>query len=64
MLSVIHKETGKVREVYGMTGMRFMFWDEAEGAWVFDEIDNYRPLPDLAKAIKAFGQSCGVMMED
>ena len=63
MISVIHKETGKVREVYGMTGMRFMFWDEAEGAWVFDEIDNYKPLPNLAQALKQLGNACGAKME-
>lgn len=44
MFKVKHKETGECKTVYHVNGCSFMFWDEDECCWVFDDIDNYEPV--------------------
>lgn len=45
MFKVIHKETGEIVTVFGISGLMFMLWDEQDGEWWFDSIKNYKPLP-------------------
>ena len=46
MLKVINKETGKTVTVYGISGLSFLLWDEENECWWYENINNYKPLPD------------------
>ena len=43
MFQVIHKETGKLRMVYGVIGMRFLFWNIEEACWEYGDMEKYKP---------------------
>lgn len=43
MFQVIHKQTGKIRTVYGMSGIKFLFWNDDEACWEYGDMDNYSP---------------------
>lgn len=44
MFQVVHKETGELRTVYGITGIRFLFWNREEACWEYGDMDNYIPV--------------------
>ena len=64
MFKVIHKETGKTVTVYGLSGVSFLLWDEENECWWHDNINNYKPLPDFATAMKTLQTICGGSVED
>ena len=43
MYKVIHKETGEIRTVYGITGIRFLLWNEKDDCWEYEDMEKYRP---------------------
>ena len=43
MFRVVHKETGEVRTVYGMAGIRFLFWNHEEKCWEYGDMEKYIP---------------------
>jgi len=43
MFTVRHKETGKLKTVYAVTGPNFLLWDKEKRHWYYDAIVNYRP---------------------
>lgn len=44
MFQVVHKKTGVVKTVYGINGLYFLFWNEAEACWEGGYMDDYRPV--------------------
>ena len=44
MFKVRGKHTGKVRTVYGMSGVNFLFYED--GKWFYGPIDAYEPVEE------------------
>ena len=44
MVKVRHKETGKVRVVYGISGLFFLMWEDSTDSWFYADMNKYRPL--------------------
>lgn len=43
MFQVVHRETGERRTVYGVTGIRFLFWNHEEKCWEYGDMEKYIP---------------------
>lgn len=43
MFQVIHRQTGEIRTVYGMSGIKFLFWNDIDGCWEYGDMENYIP---------------------
>lgn len=48
MFKVVHKETGVIRTVYAVTGIRFLLWNEQEACWEYGDMEKYKPVADCA----------------
>lgn len=48
MFQVMHKETGEIRTVYAVTGIRFLFWNDQEDCWQYGDMQNYKPVAACA----------------
>ena len=48
MFQVVHKETGVIRTVYAVTGIRFLLWNEQEACWEYGDMEKYKPVADCA----------------
>ena len=47
MFQVRHKQTGKIRTVYGLNGTHYLLWDKEIG-WFYEDISAYRPSEVMA----------------
>ena len=43
MFKVVHKETGELRTVYGVMGMRFLLWNAEGSYWEYGDMEKYMP---------------------
>lgn len=43
MFHVRHKETGKLKTVYAVSGFNFLLWNDEESCWYYDFMGHYKP---------------------